>query len=173
MVSHTSSPCVLTSFNLNGIELKIKMNAPCAMKLITVAAVLFSIASCSVSVYEASSPSYLVITDYLSANTGADLSDQIQRVIDEHPNRTIYFPDGKYCISKPILTPADPDRSVSLSLSNYAHIMPVDASKWKHDEAMIRLGGKLPANKIAQAGSLYFSGRGNHRWIRCREGGFH
>lgn len=128
------------------------------MKLITVAVVLLSTVCCSV--YEASNPpvhpSYLVITDYLSANTGKDLSDEIQRVIDEHPNRTIYFPDGKYCISKPILTPADPNRSVSLSLSNYAHIMPVDAAKWQHDEAMIRLGGKLPANKIAQAGSLYF-----------------
>ena len=129
------------------------------MKLIAVVAVVLSIVSCSTE-YKTSDPSghpsLVVITDYLSVNTGADLSDQIQRVIDEHPNRTIFFPDGKYCISKPIRTPADPSRSVCLSLSNYAHIMPVDASKWQHDEAMICLGGKFPANKIGQAGSVYY-----------------
>ena len=50
---------------------------------------------------------YVVVTDYIKSGTGKDVSDDIQRVIDTHPNRTIFFPDGIYIISKPILTPAD------------------------------------------------------------------
>ena len=38
----------------------------------------------------------------------SDVSDAIQKIIDKNPNRTIYFPDGVYMISKPICTPADP-----------------------------------------------------------------
>ena len=55
-------------------------------------------------------------------NGKVDVSDAIQKIIDENPNRTIYFPDGTYLISKPICTPADPKKSVALELSNYAVI---------------------------------------------------
>lgn len=89
---------------------------------------------------------YVVVTDYIKAETGKDVSDDIQRIIDTHPNRTIYFPDGVYIISKPILTPADPQKSVALELSNFAIIRA--AEDWASEEAMIRLGGKDPANKI-------------------------
>ena len=59
---------------------------------------------------------FLIITDYLKE--GCDVADTIQQVIDANPNRTIYFPDGEYILTHPILTPAKPADSVSLALSN-------------------------------------------------------
>lgn len=97
---------------------------------------------------------YICVTDYAPVNTGADVSDAIQRAIDENPNRTLYFPDGEYVIAKPILTPADPKLSVALYLSNYAVIKAADG--WSDSEAMIRLGGKCAANDIETNGSNYF-----------------
>ena len=97
---------------------------------------------------------YVVVTDYVKANGKKDVSDIIQKIIDDNPNRTIYFPDGLYMISKPICTPADPSKSVSLELSNYATIKAMDG--WAHDEAMVRLGGKDPFNNITIPGSNYY-----------------
>lgn len=97
---------------------------------------------------------YVVVTKYVKANSGKDVSDAIQKIIDENPNRTIYFPDGVYLISKPICTPADPTKSVSLELSNYATIKAVDG--WDNEEAMVRLGGKDPFNNIKIPGSNYY-----------------
>ena len=56
---------------------------------------------------------YVVVTDYIKNDGKKDVSDAIQKIIDNNPNRTIYFPDGTYLISKPILTPADPKKSVA------------------------------------------------------------
>ena len=96
------------------------------------------------------------IMDYI-ANIKGDVASDIQRAIDENPNRVIYFPDGIYKISTPILTPANPYKSVSLELSNYAVIQPTE--KWNSDNAMICLGGKDPYNTILVPGSnYYFSG---------------
>lgn len=97
---------------------------------------------------------YVVVTDYVKANSKKDVSDKIQKIIDENPNRTIYFPDGVYLISKPICTPADPKKSVSLHLSNYATIKAMEG--WAHEEAMVRLGGKDPFNNINIPGSNYY-----------------
>lgn len=95
------------------------------------------------------------ILDYVKGtNTQQDVSAQIQKAIDENPNRVIYFPDGKYLIGKPIVTPADPKNSVSLELSNYAIIKAIKT--WNHDEAMIRLGGKEPSNSNTAVGSNYY-----------------
>ena len=77
--------------------------------------------------------------DFMPTDGKTDVADRIQRVIDEHPNRTIWFPDGTYLISKPICTPADPKRSVDLRLSNYAVLKA--APGWTNTEAMVRLGG--------------------------------
>ena len=96
---------------------------------------------------------YVVITDYVEANTGRDVSGDIQRVIDEHPNRTIFFPDGVYCLAQPVLTPAHPKKSVDLQLSNFACLKA--AASWSSDEAMVRLGAKEPANDITSPGSNY------------------
>jgi len=97
---------------------------------------------------------YVIVTDYVKPNTGNDTSDAIQRAIDENPNTTIYFPDGEYILSKPILTPAAPKKSVSLKLSNYAKLKA--SNGWSSDEAMVRLGAKCPANDIDTPGSNYY-----------------
>ena len=95
---------------------------------------------------------FLIITDYLKE--GCNVADTIQQVIDENPNRTIYFPDGEYVLTHPILTPAKPSDSVSLSLSSYAVLKASD--DWSDTEAMVRLGGKTPANDIRTNGSNYY-----------------
>jgi hypothetical protein len=106
---------------------------------------------------DASSLGYVLITDYAMPNTGEDVSDAIQRAIDENPHRTIYFPDGEYILGKPIATSAHPDRAVSLNLSNFAVLKAAD--NWREQEAMVRLGGAESANNIHLAGSnYYFSG---------------
>ena len=97
---------------------------------------------------------YVIVTDYLKADGKKDVSAAIQKIIDSNPNRTLYFPDGIYLISNPICTPADPTKSVSLQLSNYATIKAMDG--WSHEEAMIRLGGKDPYNSIYINGSNYY-----------------
>lgn len=82
----------------------------------------------------------------------ADVSDALQTLIDENPNRTIFFPDGVYLLSHPICTPADPHRSVDLRLSNYAVLR---ATPDFSGEALVRLGAKDPANDTATPGSNY------------------
>ncbi len=96
---------------------------------------------------------YLVVTDYVPANSGEDVSDKLQQLIEDNPNRTLFFPDGEYLISKPILTPADPKKSVALKLATYAKIKA--APNWTSEEAMVRLGAEHPANDIYTCGSNY------------------
>lgn len=96
----------------------------------------------------------ICVADYVPVNSGKDVSDAIQRVIDENPNRTLYFPDGEYILAKPILTPADPRYSVALRLDNYAVLKASD--DWSDSEAMVRLGAKCEANDIETIGSNYF-----------------
>lgn len=96
---------------------------------------------------------YLCVTDYISVNSGKDVADGIQKLIDENPNRTLFFPDGEYLVSKPIYTPADPKKSVSLKLSDFAVIKA--SGEWKTGEAIIQLGGKNAYNTVSVAGSNY------------------
>jgi len=96
---------------------------------------------------------YLSVSDHILPNLGRDVADDIQRIIDNNPNRTIFFPDGEYLISHPICTPADPKKSVDLQLSNYAVIRAMEG--WDHEEAMVRLGAIHPANDIRTPGSNY------------------
>ena len=100
---------------------------------------------------------FVVITDYVKANTGADVSDAIQKVIDDNPRRTIYFPDGEYVISKPICTGGSFMSAVSLDFSNFAMLTASD--DWSSDEAMIRLGATDRAFRITRTGTNnYVSG---------------
>ena len=48
----------------------------------------------------ASALGYVVVTDYIKNDGTTDVADEIQKIIDENPNRTIYFPDGVYVIGK-------------------------------------------------------------------------
>ena len=91
---------------------------------------------------------------YMKNDGSADCADALQKLIDENPNRTIYFPDGTYILSHPVMTPADPKFSVSLSLSAYAVLKASD--DWDSDEAMIRLGETHRANDIRTIGSNYY-----------------
>lgn len=97
---------------------------------------------------------YVIVTDFIDVKENKDISDELQRVIDNNPNRTIFFPDGEYYLSKPIFTPAEPKKSVSLKLSNYAKIIAAD--DWNGDGALVRLGGKDFANDIRTNGSNYY-----------------
>ena len=115
---------------------------------------LLAAAALAVSPLWARHNDFITVTDYgVVADGKTDVSDAIQSVIDRHPNRTIYFPDGKYLISKSICTPADPRKSVDLRLSDYAMI--IASPDWDSPEAMIRLGGKDPYNDININGSNY------------------
>lgn len=96
---------------------------------------------------------YVVVTDYIKADGHTDVASALQDLIDRNPNRTLFFPDGTYCVSRPILTPADPQKSVSLVLANYACIRAI--GEWPTHEAVIRLGGKDPFNTIYVPGSNY------------------
>ncbi len=108
----------------------------------------------SVSAYAAENPkNYVVVTDFVQADSGVDVSAEIQNIIDTNPNRTIYFPDGEYLVSVPILTPADPQKSVSLELSDYAVIKAT--GDWEYGEAVVQLGGKDSANDTHTNGSNY------------------
>lgn len=95
----------------------------------------------------------VLLTDYVAANSGTDSADAIQAVIDANPNRTIYIPDGEFLVSHPIYTPADPSKSVSLQMTDFAVLKAM--GEWPAGEAVVQLGGKLPANTTAYAGSNY------------------
>jgi len=110
-------------------------------------------AFCATAAWAADRTGYVVATDFVAADGKTDVADALQKVIDEHPNRTIYFPDGTYLLSHPIATPAHPNRSVDLRLSNYAILKASD--DWKEKAALVRLGGKDPANEIRVPGSNY------------------
>ena len=100
--------------------------------------------------------SFVVVTEYIQPNTGKDVSNAIQEIINSNPNRTIFFPDGEYLVSEPIKTSAKYDESVSLLLSNYAEIKAT--STWTQDSntAIIMLGAANPYNTVYKPGSNYF-----------------
>ncbi len=97
---------------------------------------------------------YVVVTDYVEANTGKDVSDAIQKIINENPHRTIYFPDGEYILAKPICTSGNPQNAVSIRLSDFATLKASD--DWSDSEAMVRLGAAEPFNTIYVNGSNYY-----------------
>ena len=97
---------------------------------------------------------YVMVTDYLKPDTGEDVSDAIQKLIDENPNRTLYFPDGVYMLSKPITTSADPTKTVSFKLGNFAHFKAM--STWEtRSEPLFKLGATDMAEGITNEGNHY------------------
>ncbi len=90
-------------------------------KLMILPLMLLLLPLCAGAVYAADAlPGAVCVTDTVAAETGADVADALQAVIDANPNRTIYFPDGEYLVSHSLCTPADPSKSVDLQLANYA-----------------------------------------------------
>lgn len=114
---------------------------------------LTTLICCSLSANAIDDRGYIVVTDTVAVNSGEDVSDEIQALIDNNPNRTIYFPDGEYLLKKPIYTPAEPTKSVSLELSDFAVLKA--SGNWQSGEAVVQLGGKNPANDTATNGSNY------------------
>ncbi len=72
--------------------------------------------------------------------TSKDCHAELQKLIDENPNRTIYFPDGVYNISKSLNIPTSPDKRVSLRFSQYAVLAVQDANAWEKGTALIHYG---------------------------------
>ncbi len=98
---------------------------------------------------------FVVITEFLNANTGEDLASKIQKVIDTHAQSVIYFPDGEYVIGSPIKTSSNGGLAVALKLSDNAVIKASDS--WQKSQgAMIRLGGTKQLNSINVIGSNYY-----------------
>ena len=120
---------------------------------------------------------YVLIDEVISAHSEIkDTSEIIQKAIEENPGKTIYFPDGKYQLTKTIVIPSDPAKSVSFRLSNYA-ILEV-ANGWaaentaviqygsaespktqSGDHADYIMGGIINPNDKATAIEIYGGGR--------------
>lgn len=95
------------------------------------------------------SGAFVVATDCgVPCDGKTDAADAIERLIATHPNRTLFFPDGTYLVSRPIDTPAAPERCVSLVLGDYATIKAAD--NWPGG-AVVRLGA---ADEAKVKGSL-------------------
>ncbi|MBE6593135.1 MAG: hypothetical protein E7642_03980 [Ruminococcaceae bacterium] len=98
---------------------------------------------------------YVVVTDLLEDNRLIDVSDGLQKIIDENPGATIYFPDGIYTITKPIKTSSDPEKAVSLYLSNFAIIRA--ANEWNAENGhMIRLGALDAEKSVDSFGTSFY-----------------
>lgn len=97
---------------------------------------------------------FVVATEHgVPCDGRTDAAEAIQRLIVDNPNKTIFFPDGVYMVSRPIDTPAEPTKSVSLVLGNYAVLKA--AESWVEGEAIVRLGAIEKANNINVNGSNY------------------
>ena len=95
---------------------------------------------------------YVTATDYVKADGRTDVADRLQELIDDNPNRTIFFPDGVYMLSHSLITPADPTKAVHLVLANFAVLKATE--DWQGG-ALVRLGGKNPYNSTNINGSNY------------------
>ena len=85
------------------------------------------------------SDDYIVVPEHVSL--AGDISDSLQKLIDNNPNRTLYFPDGIYRIGKTVKTSSDPAKSVSFELSTYAQIVPHNDWKGDREDPLISFGG--------------------------------
>ena len=98
---------------------------------------------------------YIVVTDIVRSNGVSDISDDIQKIINDNPRSTIYFPDGTYAISKPLMTSSDPEKAVSLYLSNFAIIRATD--DWNSENGhMIRLGALDAEKSVDSFGTSFY-----------------
>ena len=117
---------------------------------ISVILCLYFCFGCCVFSFAAQTP--LNVGEIVAPDSGKDVSFELQKVIDENPNRTLFFPDGEYLVSSPLYTPANPKKSVDLQLSTYTIIKATDNFS---GEAVIALGGKDAFNDIKTLGSNY------------------
>ncbi len=98
--------------------------------------------------------SYIVVSTHVE--DGKDATAAIQKLIDENPGRTLYFPEGTYTISKSLKTPSDPAKAVSFRFSNYAKL--VASSSWSGNTAMICIGAGAKATDVQNSTDTYING---------------
>lgn len=100
---------------------------------------------------------FVVVTDYVIPNTGEDLYDNLQMLINKNPGRTLYFPDGEYIISHSLETTSDPSKSTSFYFSSGAVLKAAD--NWENDgmlRSLIALGSLKKVNDIRTPGSNFY-----------------
>ncbi len=89
-----------------------------------------------------SADKFVVVTDYIPANSGEDVTTHLQALIDKNGSRTIYFPDGEYIISSSLKTSANPKMSTTLFFSPNAVLKASD--NWSNSDgknALVSIGG--------------------------------
>ncbi len=97
---------------------------------------------------EKSKNDFLVVTDYIQANTGEDVTAHLQNLIYKNGGRTLYFPDGEYVISAPLITLSEPSVSTTFYFSSNAVLKASD--NWMSvngRNAMILIGGDYDGEK--------------------------
>lgn len=106
---------------------------------------------------ERTSNEFIVVTDFIKANTGEDLYGNLQTLINKNPGRTLFFPDGEYIISQSLETTSDPKNSTSFYFSSGAILKASD--DWKQSDgkrALICLGSLKRVNDIRTPGSNFY-----------------
>lgn len=102
-----------------------------------------------------SSNDFIVVTDFVKANTGADLFGNLQTLIEKNPGRTLFFPDGEYIISSTLETTSEPSKSTSFYFSSGAVLKAAD--KWEGGAGpLIGLGALNKVNDILTPGSNFY-----------------
>ncbi len=103
---------------------------------------------------------YIVVTDHVKL--GVDVSSALQELIDNNPNKTLYFPDGVYNLAKSITTPADPAKAVSFKCSDFAVFQPTSTYTPVENQGLIRLGAGAKAENATDSVngecSFFFTG---------------
>ena len=100
---------------------------------------------------------FVIVTDFIKANTGEDIHGNLQTLIDKNPGRTIFFPDGEYVISRPLQTTSEPSLSTSFYFAGGAVLKASD--NWKKEDmknALICLGAKKKVNSIRDPGTNFY-----------------
>lgn len=118
---------------------------------------------------------FIVVTDFVKANTGADLYGSLQTLIKENPGRTLFFPDGEYVISNTLETSAVANKSTSFYFSSNAVLKAAD--NWNGGRGpLIGLGALDHTNDIMTPGSNFyviggiFDGNGESDGITINKG---
>ena len=108
-----------------------------------------------VSEIEKTRNKFIDVSQFIKPNSGLDVYEALQKLIDNNTHRTIYFPDGEYLISRPLKTSAAAASSTSFYLSDNAVIKA--SNDWKGgNDALIKLGGAEAKNDITTPGSNYY-----------------
>lgn len=98
---------------------------------------------------------FVVVTDFVKANTGEDLYGNLQSLINENPGRTFFFPDGEYIISSTLKTSSVAEDSISFYFSAGATLKAAD--EWEGGAApLIGLGALKKENNIMKPGSNFY-----------------